>query len=402
MDSNSRSLLSPQWSGTPVTLLASDAAILERFLLIERAWLEALGAHGHDVRSTRDGLEKIKIDTETLRMIADDASAAGNPVVGFVQWVRTQLGVPQDAMDMFHRGLTSQDVLDTAMMMTAARVFEALRDDLVGVVTRLGVLATQYSDTECVTRTLSRHAEVSLLGFRFAGWAEGVLHALTVIDSTRANLPIQIGGAVGNRAVLGALANGHEGEKIVAYAAEKLGLVASSAAWHSNRIPVLEVSHGLTSSTSALGVIAHNVVALGRPEVGELVEHIPKGSGSSSAMPHKRNPVRSILSHSVSQRIPGIVAQIYAAATPVAERGEGQWNAEWEPLRELMLLAGAQAHHVRALVETLEVDEPAVVGNLAASDIPHPHLASATREQMQRDIHRVTVEVQAQTKGQAS
>lgn len=394
------SLLSPQWSGTPVAELASDTAILARFLVIESAWLESLGAHGVDVGLASEGLKGLTLDRDTAQKIADHAQAAGNPVVGFVEYVRGQFDERDEVLEMFHRGLTSQDVLDTAMMMTAADVFAVLRDDLVSIARSLAVRAESHSNTECVTRTLSRNAEVSLLGFRFASWAEGVLDALRVIDSM-AGLPIQVGGAVGNRAAIGAIAVNLDVDQLIALAAKKLGLTSPPTAWHSNRLPVLQVSHGFVVAAAALGVIAHNAVALGRPEVGELVESIPDGRGASSAMPHKKNPTRSILSHSVSQRVPGIVAQIHAASTPVAERGEGEWNAEWEPFRELMLLVAGQAHHVRVLVENLEVDDGAVALNLARSGVPTLVVASTEKAQMQRSIRRVAEAVQSRTKGSA-
>lgn len=398
MASGDASLLSPQWSGTPVAAIVSDAAILARFVSIERAWLEGLGAHGVEVAQATAGLKSLVLDAEKVHTIAQGAGAAGNPVVGFVEYVRSHLGDQSQAAEVFHRGLTSHDVLDTAMMMTASDVREVLREDLVAVAKSLVVLAEKYSHTECVTRTLSRNAEVSVLGFRFASWAQGVLDALTVIDSL-AGLPIQVGGAVGNRAAIGAIAHDLDVDELIASVAQKLGLASPPTAWHSNRIPVLQVTHGFAAAAAALGVIAHNVVALGRPEVGELLERVADGRGGSSAMPHKKNPTLSILSHSVSQRIPGIVAQIHAASTPVAERGEGQWNAEWEPFRDLMLLVGGQAHHVRILVETLDVDEEAVAGNLARSGIPDVVLTSRAQEQMQRDISRVAQALVSQTKG---
>lgn len=384
-----QSVLSPQWAGSPVVKLTSDYAILTHFLAVETAWLAGLSRQGIPAGATRAALERFTISDQLVAVTAGNSWMAGNPAVGFVQHLRDQL--PPEAQDenVLHSGLTSQDVIDSAMMMTAQVVLDQLRVDLRVSADRLAEMARRYGDTVCVTRTLTQHAEASLLGFRFATWLAGIVDALDTVEDAGATLPVQIGGAVGNRAAVSQLGSQVDVDQLVRDVADALGLAVPRFTWHSNRQPVLAVAHAFASSSAALGVIAHNLVALGRPEVSELAEEVAAGHGTSSAMPHKKNPTRSILAHSVSQRVPNLIAQIQASATPVAERGEGSWNAEWEPLRDLMRLVVGQAHHVAAVLDGLGVDEDAVARNLAQAGLPSTEVSAVARANMTAEIHRI-------------
>ncbi len=389
MGNAEQSVLSPQWAGSPVVKLTSDDAILTRFLAVETAWLTGLSRQGIPAGATRAALEQLTITNQLVAATAENSWMAGNPAVGFVQHLRDQL--PPEAQDenVFHVGLTSQDVIDSAMMMTAHMVLDQLQVDLRVSANRLAEMARRFGDTVCVTRTLTQHAEASLLGFRFATWLSGIIDALDTVEEVDTTLPVQIGGAVGNRAAMSQLGSQVDVDQLVRDVAEVLGLAVPRFTWHSNRQPVLAVAQALASSSAALGVIAHNLVALGRPEVAELAEDVAPGHGASSAMPHKKNPTRSILAHSVSQRVPNLMAQIQASATPVAERGEGSWNAEWEPLRDLMRLVVGQAHHVAAVLDGLRVDEDVVARNLAQAGLPSTEVSAEARAYMTAEIHRM-------------
>lgn len=382
------SLLSPQWAGTPIVDLTSDWSILQRFLEIERAWLNALAQQGIGTEATRGALAKVSITPALVDSMAEGSWQAGNPAVGFVQNLSTKLTDDARSEAVFHAGLTSQDLVDTAMMMTANAALNNLEEGLTDIASSLAQLAEQCAETVCVTRTLTRYAEPSLLGFRFATWLNAIIDATQLVEQTRRRLPVQAGGAVGNQAVMSQLGGGVDVARLVDQLATTLGLISPRAVWHTNRQPILMVAHALAVASAALGVIAHNLVALGRPEVGELVELVPDGQGTSSAMPHKKNPTRSILAHSVSHRIPGLMAQIQAAATPVAERGEGQWNAEWEPVRELMRLVAGQSHHLSAVLEGLHIDDDAIARNLAGASLPSSDVSPEARAHMATEIRR--------------
>ena len=383
------SLLSPQWAGTPVAELTSDRVVLQYFLDIERAWLEVLARNGLEVSATRADLEALEVTNEWASAVAQNSWQAGNPAVGFVEHVRGALSDGARAEDVFHRGLTSQDIVDTAMMMMAKSVLLQIRADIYQAGVSLANLSSDWAQTICVTKTLTRHAEPSALGFRFATWLGAVVDALEIIDEQVPRLRVQLAGAVGNRAAMAGLGEEVDANSLVADMARTLKLGGPTEAWHSNRIPALSLSYALAAAASSLGTIAHNLIALGRPEVGELVENVPPGQGTSSAMPHKKNPTRSILAHSVSVRIPGVLAQIQAAAAPVAERGEGQWNAEWEPLRDLMRLVAGQAHHTREVLGNLRVDEDAVASNLAHAGLADVGLSDQALAQMDSERDQI-------------
>jgi len=393
MTQSENSLLSPQWSGTPVSTLTSDQTFLEHCASVERAWLEACQTHGMESSATKASLASFEITSEVVERLARNAWKAGNPVVAFVEEVENTLSDDARQEGVFHRGLTSQDIVDTAMMIMAKQVLAHIHSDLVAIGTDLAHNATRFADSVCLTRTLTQGAQPSLLGFRFALWGSGVLDALTVVETQMDRVPLQLGGAVGNRAAIAELAAHVDVADMLSHTATQLGLFSRQSSWHTNRIPVLELSHALAATSAALGVVAHNLVALGRPEIGELIEDVPEDQGGSSAMPHKKNPIRSILAHSVSQRVPGLVSQIQAAATPVMERGEGQWNAEWEPLRELMRLVAGQAHHIKGVLSSLRVDEDAVASNLAQSGISPSGLSESATAYMNAERARITAEL---------
>jgi 3-carboxy-cis,cis-muconate cycloisomerase len=382
-----------------VGALTSDQTFLKHCQSVERAWLEACHAQGIQSSATQASLESFEITSGLVERIAQNVWKAGNPGVAFVSEVEATLSDDALQEGVFHRGLTSQDIVDTAMMMMAQQVLSEIRSDLIGISADLAQKATKFADSVCLTRTLTRGAQPSLLGFRFAMWGSGVLDAMDAVETEQARLPLQIGGAVGNRAAIAELAADIGVEGLLRHAATQLGLFVNPSSWHINRIPVLRVSHALAATSAALGVMAHNLVALGRPEIGELIEDVPDGQGGSSAMPHKKNPIRSILAHSVSQRVPSLVSQIQASATAVMERGEGQWNAEWEPLRELMRLVAGQAHHIRAVLGSLRVEEDAVSANLAAAGLGQTELSKQAIAYMNTERERITAELLSRGEG---
>jgi 3-carboxy-cis,cis-muconate cycloisomerase len=381
------SLLSPLWSGTPVSSLASDEAVLAGFFHTEIAWLVGLGANGIDTAPTLRALRDVTEGHVSVAQLAATSWQAGNPVVGFVATVRKELAKRGSDSEVFHAGLTSQDVLDTALMVVAKGVLTQVLGDLDRVGDRLAVLAKKHSDSPCLATTLSRDAEVTLWGVRLSQWLDMVTDSHRVLSRAKDELRVQRGGAVGNgRGLAQVLIEraGHQDlpERMVGVYqrfAKELGLVDPGNSWHSHRGPVLDVVGALSHAGVAMATIARNIVHLGRPEIAEVALKVPPGVGGSSAMPHKVNPVQPILVFSGSYMILGLVAQVTAAATTIDERSDGAWNAEWQAFRELMRVVGGQSHHLAAVLETLEIDDEAAASRLAASSVPEALLPDALR-----------------------
>lgn len=386
------SLLSPQWSGTTVAVLTSDETLLRECIRVEIAWLVAVGGNSSTLLPH---LQKILDNPPSAGDLAAAAWSAGNPIVRFVEQMRqrlTDFGVEATA---FHRGLTSQDVLDTALMAMVASVLDDIRPNLVHIGGVLTDLAERHRDTLCMATTLTQDAEVTSWGLRLAHWLDAVTTAHNTLSNRRASLPIQRGGAVGDGKSLTEIlaeqsaANPQgEYEKVYDTFAHQLGLVNPGTSWHQNRQPVMQVVHAVAEAGLAMGMVAKNILHLGRSDIAEVVMFSPPGQGASSAMPHKQNPVHPLMVHSSGLRLPGIVAQIGACVLTIDERGDGQWNAEWEPLREALRLVGGQSHHLRQAMDIVTIDSEAAAQRLAHSSIPEKTINEAQNLAIHADIDR--------------
>jgi 3-carboxy-cis,cis-muconate cycloisomerase len=268
-----------------------------------------------------------------------------------------------------HRGLTSQDVLDTALVLclrdAAGRVLEALQAQA----RRLAELAQTHRDTVAPGRTLGRPAVPTTFGLTAAGWLAGVLDAAADLDLAVRQLPVQVGGATGTLAGVGELLG--DPQRAVAAADRMAGMVGlrASPPWHTQRRPLTRLADALVACTDAWGHIVNDVLLRSRPEVGELAERSVAGRGGSSTLPGKENPVLAVLIRRAALSGPGLAAQVHvAAASVVDERPDGAWHAEWEPLREAVLLTAGAVVRTRDVLEHLVVHPDAMAANLERTD----------------------------------
>ncbi|GAA3666745.1 hypothetical protein GCM10022237_28470 [Nocardioides ginsengisoli] len=337
--------------------IADDAAVLAALLRVEVAWARARAAAGAvgeaaaaKVAEAAGGLD---IDVAALAVASE---AAGNPVVPLVALLREAAG---DAADAVHRGLTSQDVVDTALVLLARDAVVRLRADLVATGDALAGLARTHRDDPAVARTLTQWAVPTTFGLRAAQWLAGVADALARLDAL--TFPVQYGGAAGTRALLADPA-------ATSTLAAELGLDAADLPWQTRRAQVTAIGDALTTATDALGVLAADVLLLGRPEIAEVREGAAPGRGGSSTMPHKQNPVLSVLVRAAAQQAPGLAAQLHlAAAGAVDERPDGAWHTEWPALARLLELAVTAGSQAAELVAGLQVDPAAMAARVAAA-----------------------------------
>mgnify|MGYP001054247879 CR=1 FL=1 len=293
--------------------------------------------------------------------LARAAVAGGNPVIPLVGLMRGS--VPEHARSWVHRGATSQDIMDTALMLLARDAGIGLLATLDEIEDVLAVFAERHRDLVAAARTLTQHAVPTTVGLRAANWARGVRRAALKLDLALEQLPVQLAGAGGTLASFVEIGGREAAEELPAAYAELLGLAAPEGPWHTVRWPVTELGDALVQAVDALGVIAADVATLSRTEIGELAEG---AGGGSSAMPQKSNPAGSVLIRSAAIRAPQLAATLHAAAAlAVDERPDGAWHAEWQTLRELLRLACGAAGHTATLVSGLRVDEAAVARNLA-------------------------------------
>ncbi|MFB6786225.1 3-carboxy-cis,cis-muconate cycloisomerase [Streptomyces olivaceus] len=349
-DDDGTSLLAPGWAGSPVASATGDRAYLLALLDAEAALTRAQAAVGAAPAEAADAVSGAADPAAfDARSLAERARAGGNPVIPLVADLTAAVGEPYGPY--VHRGATSQDVLDTATTLVAARALDLLLPDLTRTERALARLAAEHRDTPMAGRTLTQHAVPTTFGLKAAGWRTLVLDARDRITAVRDTLPVQLGGAAGTLAAFGAYGATDPVGLTAAYARE-LGLRAPLLPWHTLRTPVADLAGCLAFAAGALGKIAADVLTLARTEIGEVAEG---SGGGSSAMPHKANPVRSTLIAAAARRAPQLAATLYGSLVAEDERPAGAWHAEWESLRDLLRLTGGAARDAAGLTERLRV-----------------------------------------------
>ena len=345
-------LLSPVWAGTRAATLTSDVAVLAAMLDVEIALV-----HAQAPTTVTERVEKIarswKLDPAE---IAVGARATGNPVLTILSKLREALD--EEAAGWLHRGATSQDIIDTALILISRRAVTNLVTDARACCERLMELATLHKKTVIVGRTHTQHAAPSTLGLKIAGWLWAIASATGALHRAANELPVQLGGSVGTLASFQRAGSGRLVEKL----AHALGLQVPTMPWHVLRFPITRLGDDLVTMSDALGTAAANVSLLSRPEIGELDD----GAGTPPSA-QKRNPVRSILVSAAAKQAPLLGAQLHACAVTVDERPDGAWHAEWSALRDLLRLVGGQVETARAMFDHLRVFPERIEQNLKLS-----------------------------------
>lgn len=366
----------------PDAAAVGDGALLGALLEAEVGWLGAQADLGLVPQETTAEVVAALGEPADYPLgdIAADAASGGNPVIPFLAHARERVtGLP--AAGALHRGLTSQDVMDTAMMLLLARTAAQVRSRLDGVIGAVADLARTHRSMPCLAHTLTQAALPTTAGLRFAHWARSLAEAR---DALAGRMPtVQLGGAAGTRAALGEMARATTGtgsaratgasavdapaagEDFEAAWAARLGLVPAGHPWHVDRLRVLEWAQALAAVSLTGQRIARDVLTGARPEVGELRE---ADGGGSSAMPQKSNPTVSVLLSRTGQEAPGLLATVaQAVGQAVDERPDGAWHAEWTALARLQLGALTSARLLADLLDRVVVDVGAMRAHLEAA-----------------------------------
>jgi 3-carboxy-cis,cis-muconate cycloisomerase len=353
--------------------LMTDQALLQSMIAVESAWLTALVDAGLAPAECADVDLSQLAGQQDCEKLAASAEDGGNPVIGLVTLLRQR--IPSTLSWWIHRGLTSQDVLDTAMMLATRATVNRLRSLLAEQISTLSTLVVTHRATPMVARTLTQHAVPTTFGAKAAAWLNGIVDAYQQMSVLAT--PAQIGGAAGTLAATTELATlvaeAHNPAQLSIQLAQAtataLGLEARTP-WHTTRTPVTAAADAFVSCTDAWAHIASDVVVLARPEIGELSEPGGAHRGGSSTMPHKHNPVFSILIRRAALGAPPLAATLHtAAALANDERPDGSWHVEWDTLRTLArrtVVAGSQCSD---LLAGLEVDTSRMAEHLASAEI---------------------------------
>lgn len=327
-------------------LLEAEAALSVAGAVVGLVPVEAAARIGEVCRSGA-------FDMATL---SRDAAAAGNPVVPLVKALEAAVGA--GAGQHVHRAATSQDIMDTAMVLLARRALELLEADVAECASAAAALAAAHRDTVMAGRTLLQQAVPTTFGLKAAGWCLALDGAASRLRAVRAGLPAQLGGAVGTLS-----AGGPSGLALVEAYARELDLAVPVLAWHTSRLPVADLAGALGGAAGVLGKVALDLVLLAQTEVAEVTEGTP-GRGASSTMPHKDNPVAALSARAAARRAPGLVATLLTCMEQEHERAAGAWYAEWQPLSELLRSTGSAAAWLADSLSHLVVDRARMARNV--------------------------------------
>jgi 3-carboxy-cis,cis-muconate cycloisomerase len=305
-----------------------------------------------------------KAEAFDLAALAEAATRSGNPAIPLVKALTAAVArADADAARHVHWGATSQDVIDTATMLTLRAAIDALLPDLDRAIAGFVRLARQHRDTAMVARTWLQHALPMPFGLKLAEYAAALHRSRARLRRLRAEgLALQFGGAAGTLAALG-----DKGLVVAEKLAAELKLPLPDAPWHTHRDRIAEAASVFAILTGSCGKIARDVSLMMQTDVAEAFEPPGEGRGGSSTMPHKRNPVAAATALAAASMAPNLAATIFAAQVQDHERSAGPWHAEWPTLPTLQLVTSGALAAIVDLAEGLEVDVSRMRVNLDAT-----------------------------------
>ncbi|MGY1671483.1 3-carboxy-cis,cis-muconate cycloisomerase [Geodermatophilus sp. SYSU D00710] len=339
----------------------SDDAWFRALLEVEAALARAAASVGLVPATAADAVAAACADPSRLDLagVVARAADAGNPVPPLVRALQDAVG-ERDAVAV-HVGATSQDVVDTALVLLARSAVAALDADLAAAAGRCAELARAHRDDPVMGRTLMQQALPTTFGLKAATWLAGLDGARLRLAEVVATLPVQYGGAVGTLA-----ASSGAGVVLREALAGGLGLVAPAVPWSTVRLPVADLAGALGATAGVVATVAVDVVLLAQSEVAEVTE-AGEGRGGSSAMPHKRNPVAAISARACARRAPGLVATLLGAMEQEHERAAGAWHSEWPTLTDLLVTVGSAASWLAEGLRGLRPDVDRMAATVAAA-----------------------------------
>ncbi len=355
-------LLAPMLSSAAMRGICDDAATLQHMLDFEAALARAEAAVGVIPKAAVVPIAKAcKAESFDAAELADAATRAGNLAIPLVKALTALVAkADAEAARYVHWGATSQDVIDTAAMLTLRAGVDALLADLERAIKGFAALARTHRNTAMVARTWLQHALPMPFGLKLAEYAAALHRSKLRLKRLRDDtLALQFGGAAGTLAALG-----DKGLAVAEALARELKLRLPEAPWHTHRDRIAEAASVFAILAGSCGKIARDVSLMMQTDVGEAFEPAGAGRGGSSTMPHKRNPVAAASALGAATMAPNLAATILAAQVQDHERSAGPWHAEWPTLPALMLVTSGALAAIVDLAEGLEVDAARMRENL--------------------------------------
>ena len=290
--------------------------------------------------------------------LADD----GVPVIELVRQLRQHVGGA--AADDVHFGATTQDVMDTALVLQMRAALAAVEKTLGRAIDNLAAMARRYREAVMPGRTHSQQAVPIPFGLKAAGWLAPLLrHRARLTEIRPRVLAVQLGGAAGTLEPLG-----ERGVEVAEALAAELSLSAPSLPWHTQRDTLAEVAGWLSLVSGSLAKMAQDVILLAQTEVGEVRETAEEGRGGSSTMPQKVNPITSEQIIAVARTNAALLSAMHQALIQEHERATSGWQMEWWTLPQMFELTASALRKAEFLSAHLDVDEARMRHNVDASN----------------------------------
>lgn len=289
------------------------------------------------------------------------AAAGGNLAIPLVKQLTAVVKARDaEAAKYVHWGATSQDIIDTGVVLQLRAALDLIDADLRSLSGALAQQAQAHKATPMIGRTWLQQALPITLGLKFAQWLDAVTRHRARLDELKARaLVLQFGGAAGTLASLR-----DKGSLVAQALADDLKLTLPALPWHTQRDRIAEAASFFGMLTGTLGKIARDVSLMMQTELGEVAEPAAAGKGGSSTMPHKRNPVGCAAVLTAATRAPNLVATIFAGMVQEHERALGGWQAEWEALPDLARLTAGALSNINAIVPSMEINAERLAANL--------------------------------------
>ncbi|MFJ2480032.1 3-carboxy-cis,cis-muconate cycloisomerase [Pseudomonas sp. NPDC087598] len=293
--------------------------------------------------------------------LAEAIATAGNSAIPLVKALGKQIAATDAEAERYvHLGATSQDVMDSGLVLQLRQALALIESDLAQLAESLAIQAQRHAATPLAGRTWLQHATPVTLGMKIAGWLGAVTRSRQRLRELKPRLLVlQFGGASGTLAALG-----KQALPIAEALAQELQLNLPEQPWHTQRDRIVEFGAVLGLIAGSLGKLGRDISLLMQTEAAEVFEPSAPGKGGSSTMPHKRNPVGAAVLIGAATRVPGLVSTLFSAMPQEHERSLGLWHAEWETLPEICCLVSGALQQARLLAEGLEVDATRMARNL--------------------------------------
>jgi 3-carboxy-cis,cis-muconate cycloisomerase len=374
--------------GTPeMREIFDETGYIDRFLQFEAALARAeadVGLVPPDAAA--DITRRASVEYVDTDEVARNLEAQGLLSMSIIDAWKEELG---EAGEYVHWGATSQDAMDTAVMLQVRDAFEVLMDDVAAIQDLLVDLVADHADTPMMGRTHHVHAIPTTFGLKAATWLDELDRRVERLRRARENVVGQFAGAVGTFASLG-----EDGPAVRDRLEEELDL-SIPVVWHAARDRFADLLSAFSVLASTLARIALQVLVLNREEIGELGERVAEGAVGSSTMPHKRNPKRAETVVGLARLLRGNAHVMTEVMETFDERSASSWYVEFAVVPESFLYVGRAVANARSLIESLEVDAEAmrenltVHGSLVASE---PIMMALAEELGRQTAHSVVYE----------